>query len=148
MASDDFNSLQDTLRPFAETMLREYGEFLPFGATTSSDGEMRFVGAKGETEHSPSQELIDLRVAAFYTQAQAGEIKACGICLDTRFRQSTDAPTTDAICTRLESASGECLAVYVPYSLSAESSGTGYVITFGEMVAIFGAPEIFVTKQS
>ncbi len=129
-------------------MLREYGEFLPFGATTSTDGEIRLVGAKGETEHPPSQELIDLLVAAFYTQAKADEIRACGICLDTRFRQSADAPTTDAICSRLESKSGECLAVYVPYSLSAESSGKGYDITFGEVVAIFGTPEIFVTKQS
>jgi hypothetical protein len=148
MASDDLNGLHDALVPVAEMLLKSTGEFLPFGATMSSDGELRLVGAKGETEFPGSQALIDILVGTFYSQANASEIRACGICLDTRFRPSSDAPTTDAICNRLESATGEYLTVYLPYTLSPEPSGTGYVITFGETVANIGTPEIFLKKQS
>ena len=146
MASDDFNKLHRLLLSVAETLLKDQGEFLPFGATVSSEGDERLVGAQGETEFPGAQALIDILVATFSAQAEAKDIRASGICLDTRFRPSTDAPTTDAVCSRLESASGECLAVYIPYTLSTGPEGVGYMVEFGDNVAMEGNAQIFLSR--
>ena len=64
-------------------MLREYGEFYPFGAVMTSNGEIRHVGAKIEgDDHSLSQPLIDLLTEAFWKRAKKGEWRAAGICHD------------------------------------------------------------------
>jgi hypothetical protein len=46
MAHPELNALFKTLLPFAQTMLREHGEFYPFGAVMTSSGEIQQVGAK------------------------------------------------------------------------------------------------------
>jgi len=77
MARPELDALLNTLLPFAQTMLREHGEFYPFGATMSSSGEIRLVGAKREDDdHSPSQPLIDLLNETFKEQAAKGELRA------------------------------------------------------------------------
>lgn len=45
---------------FAERMLREHGEFFPFGVVRKSGGSIQHVGASDGRERPPSRELIDL----------------------------------------------------------------------------------------
>jgi hypothetical protein len=69
MAHPELDALFNTLLPFAQTMLREHGEFYPFGATMTTSGEIRHVGAKMEDDdHPPSQPLIDLLIETFKKQ--------------------------------------------------------------------------------
>src|SRR2546425_3762105 len=77
MADPELDALFNTLLPFAQTMLREHGEFYPFGAIMTSSGEIRHVGAKMEDDdHPPSQPLIDLLTETFKKQSDEGRI-AC-----------------------------------------------------------------------
>jgi hypothetical protein len=71
-------------------MLREYGEFYPFGAIMISSGEIRHVGAKIEDDdHPTSQPLIDLLTETFKKQATKGELRAAGICYDVLTNRAT-----------------------------------------------------------
>jgi hypothetical protein len=143
MASEYLNELVDSLLPFAERLLRERGEFLPFGAWTPLDGKIRWVAAEGETEYPGSQALLDILVSNFSKEAAEGKLLATAICLDTRFRPSAEAETTDAICFRLESWAGEALAVYVPYKLQKDPLGKDNIVETGEMSATAMTPQIF-----
>ena len=144
MASEFLNELVDSLLPFAEKLLREQGEFLPFGAWTPLDGKIQWVSAKGETEYPGSQSLLDILVSLFSKEATEGKLLATAICLDTRFRPSEGAETTDAICFRLESQAGEALAVYVPYKLHKEPLADEYTVESGEITASFMEHQIFL----
>jgi hypothetical protein len=107
--------LFNTLLPFAQTMLREYGEFYPFGATMSSSGEIRHVGAKMEDDDQPpSQPLIDLLTETFKKQAATGELRAAGICYDVLTVPPGEDRKRDAICCGLEHYSGKTVDVFVP----------------------------------
>ncbi len=147
MASESLNELMNSLLPFAEQMLREHGAFYPFAAKKTTEGEIVQVGAMGESDHPPSQELIDLLVKGFSREAVDGQLLATGICLDSRFRSSSDAEPTDAICCRLESREGEAIAVYVPYKVSKKLLKREYTVEMGEIVATSLVPQIF-SKQA
>jgi hypothetical protein len=56
----DVEALMNDLLPFAEKMLREHKEFLPFGGHMKLDGTIVWEGAHDGREHPPSQDLIDL----------------------------------------------------------------------------------------
>src|SRR5215831_17722241 len=98
MASEYLNELVDSLLPFAEKLLREQGEFLPFGAWIPLDKKIQWVGAEGETEYPGSQALLNILVSTFSQEAAEGKLLATAICLDTRFSPSAEAEKTDAIC--------------------------------------------------
>jgi hypothetical protein len=121
MAHPELDALFNTLLPFAETMLREYGEFYPFGAIMSSSGEIRQVGAKMEgDDHPPSEPLIDLLTENFKKQAVKGELRAAGICYDVLTVSPGEDQKRDAICCALEHYSGETVDVFVPYVKAAD----------------------------
>jgi hypothetical protein len=76
----------DFLVEFAKLMLGEQGEFFPFGAGMTHEGEMTSVGTNAGREHPTSRELIALLHSELVEQASAGAIKASGICLDVRIQ--------------------------------------------------------------
>lgn len=131
MAHPELDALFDTLLTFAKTMLREYGEFYPFGAVMTSGGEIRQVGAKMEgDDHPPSQPLIDLLTESFKKQAKKGGLRAAGICYDVLTVPPGEVQKRDAICCGLEHYSGETVDVFVPYVKKA-----GGEIEYGEIFA-------------
>jgi hypothetical protein len=65
MAHPDLNALLNDLLPFAQRMLTEQNEFYPFGGSIASDGKHMSVGAKGESDHPKSKELIDIMTVEF-----------------------------------------------------------------------------------
>jgi hypothetical protein len=46
MAHPDLQALMDSLRPFAQSLLRNQGDFHPFGATMDSDGGIQWIAAE------------------------------------------------------------------------------------------------------
>jgi hypothetical protein len=97
MVRPDLDDLLNALLPFAKQMLEKYGEFIPFAAVMSSTGEIASVAGDIGNEHPDSQEVIDFLTGVFQRQALAGEIKACGICIDSRVIPPGQTEKTDAI---------------------------------------------------
>lgn len=120
MAHPELNALLDTLLPFAQTMLKEHGEFYPFGAVMSSSGEIRHVGARIEgDDHPPSQPLIELLTENIKKQAAKGELRAAGICYDVLTVPPGEKQKRDAVCCGLEHYLGETVDVFIPYVTAA-----------------------------
>jgi len=113
----DLSSLVTHLLPFAQQMLRRYGEFYPFGATMDVNGAIAATGAYSSSDdHSESQRVLDLLIEGMALDAQAGRIRAAGACVDVHTIPAGETTGRDAICLKLARVNGEALDVYVPYS--------------------------------
>ena len=144
MAHPELDALFNTLLPFAQTMLREHGEFYPFGAIMTSSGEIRHVGAKMEDDDHPlSQPLIDLLTETFKNQAKKGELRAAGICYDVVTVPLGKDQKRDAVCCCLEHYSGETVDVFVPYVKVADGE-----IQYGETFAAKRTGQFFCELPS
>ena len=140
MAHPDLDNLLNAILPFAQQMLAKHGEFYPFGSTMTNSGEIIAQGAALEgNDHPASQPLIKLMTQAFRKQALAGQIRAAGICYDVRTIPPGESVKTDAICVTLESNTGQCVSVFVPYK-----KGWFSRIKYGELFASKRDAQIFV----
>ena len=139
MARPDLDDLLNALLPFAKQMLEKYGEFIPFAAAMSSTGEIASVAGDVGNEHPDSQEVIDFLTGVFQRQALAGEIKACGICIDSRVIPAGQTEKTDAILARLEHKDGEAVDVYLPYRKILLRK-----IKYGDLFGAVGTARVFV----
>jgi hypothetical protein len=142
MARPGLNSLLGTLLPFAQEMLEKHGEFYPFGAAMTAEGKINQTAAYTGEEHPSSQELIDLLVGAFRTQAAKNEVRAVGVCLDVRTIAPGESEKIDAICARLRHSDHESVDVFVPYKK--DISGA---ITYGQLFARQGERDIFGEQE-
>ncbi len=115
MANPDFDSLLNTLAPFAKQMLSKHGEFYPFGATMTPDGRITAQAGYDGNEQPESQVVIDLLTDGFRRQAAAGQIRAAGLCIDIRTIAPGQTEKTDALCFKLEHQTGEALTACMPY---------------------------------
>ena len=140
MSRPDLDDLLNALLPFAKQMLEKYGEYIPFAAAMSASGEIASVGGDIGHEHPPSQEVIDFLTNTFRTQALTGEIKACGICIDSRVIPPGQNEKTDAILARLEHQDGETIDVYQPYRKTLLRK-----IKYGDLFASNGTARVFVS---
>ena len=140
MAHPDLDNLLNAILPFAQQMLAKHGEFYPFGSAMTNSGEIVAQGAALESnDHPASQPLIELMTQAFRKQALAGQIRAAGICYDVRTIPPGESVKTDAICVTLESNTGQCVSVFVPYK-----KGWFGKIKYGELFASKIDAQIFV----
>src|SRR5262249_15670743 len=128
MARPDLNSLLNIVLPFARQMLAHHGEFYPFGAQMSAEGETKHVGGYTGDEHPPSQELIDLLKGAFQARAKKCELRATALCIDIRTIPPGQTEKVDAIYVELDHADGESVKVFLPYAK--DSSGA---VSYGEL---------------
>jgi hypothetical protein len=138
MSRADLDSLLNGLLPFAQEMLKRYGEFYPFAQAVTSEGEMVALATYTGDEHPPSQQVIEELVTALRADAVEGRYRATGICFDVRVMPPNGAPKTDAVVIALEHAAGESIEVYLPYRKKRFGR-----ITYGELFARAAAPRIF-----
>jgi hypothetical protein len=125
-------------------MLREYGEFYPFGAIMSSSGEIRHVGAKMEDDdHPPSEGLIHLLTETFKKQAAKGELRTAGICYDALTVPPGEDQKRDAVCCGIEHYSGETTDVFVPYVKTVNGD-----VQYGEIFAAKRTAQFFCKLPS
>jgi len=101
MAHADLDLLFDHLIQFAQKMLQENGEFLPFGAVVETDAQVRYVAAMDDKEYPGAHPLLDVLTAEFRSMAASGAIRASGICFDSLVAPHRDAPKRDAIQCRI-----------------------------------------------
>jgi hypothetical protein len=114
MAHPDLDRLLNTLLQEAKALLATNGEFFPFACAMQTDGQVTSEAAY-DAERSDSQSLINMLTQALKARANAGQIRASGICYDVRILPPGRAEKSDAICVGLEHYSGESVSVYLPY---------------------------------
>jgi hypothetical protein len=113
----DAEALLAQFLPFAEKMLREHGEFLPFGGRMNPDGEIVWEGASNGQERPLSQDLITLLRNGHAKLAVSGLIKASAIVYDVRIVPPGCVSKQDAIAVELDHEHGYSAIVYYPYRL-------------------------------
>ncbi len=119
LAQADLDGLLNSLLPFAQQELEKLGEFFPFGAFVTTEGETKLLAADalaGERPDSPS--IISMLLTE--AQNKRGELRAVGICSDVR------ATGSDAIKVDLEHSEGTALAVLLPYTQKRFGRGIEY----------------------
>lgn len=114
----DVESLILDLRPFAEKMLKQHREFLPFGGYIKSDGEIVWEGAYDGDEMPLSQSLIDILHDSHRAKAANREIIACAVVYDIRTIPPKKTSKQDAICIAVDHVDGYSGYVIYPYKFS------------------------------
>ena len=135
---EDLHRLVDDLLPFAEKMLREHREFLPFGGHMKPGGEIVWEGAYDGEELPSSQDLIDLLHESHRKLAGEHLIKACAVLYDIRTVPLGKTKKQDAICAAADSRDGRSVQFVFPYRISLFgklSVEPGYMVPTG--VGIF-----------
>ena len=119
-------------------MLDKHGEFFPFAAAISPDGQVRPLDVYAGSEHPPSQEVIQHLLVVLKQGAQKGEFRATGICSDVRVMPPGSDEETDAIHASLEHKDGEAVSVFLPYK---KKLLRGF--QYGELFAAPSEPNVF-----
>jgi len=119
LAQADLDGLLNTLLPFAQQELEKLGEFFPFGAIVTAEGETKLLGADEMQEERPDSASI-LSMLLAKAQNTRGELRAVGICSNVRATES------DAIKVDLEHSEGTALAVLLPYTQKRFGRGIEY----------------------
>jgi hypothetical protein len=128
---------------FATTMLKDSGEFHPFGAVLDPSGEVRAVGAYNGEEHPRGSELYELLSGAFADEASAGKIMGAALAANVDVPAQFDSPLRDAVRVTLE-ASGYSRLIYWPYKIERK----GFLkrqsdVQFGDPFAVEMEPQFF-----
>jgi hypothetical protein len=139
--NDEATDVMNMLVPFAEKMLREYGEFYPFGGVMLADGSMAQFGADDGNERPKSKDLVDLLLAGFREGAHQGKFKVTGIVYDVMTLPPGASEKTDAIAVRLDHEAGYSVVVMIPYRLA-----DGLVMK-GTIFAVKGDGSVFPAVQ-
>jgi hypothetical protein len=135
-AKGEIEKLLQYLLPFAEEKLNRDGEFHPYAAMVTADGQLRTVPAAGG-EHPDVSDLLLALHQELRDRAAEGSIRASGIAADVTLTDPDSGETRDAVQVELDHAETEAVDIYVPY----ESAADG--IRFGELVAAAGSAPVF-----
>lgn len=117
----ELDLLMSELFPFAEKMLRTYGEFNPFGGYIDATGRIVHAGLDDiQTEESGSDKLSRLVAGLSRIQAEKGA-RACGFVVNVALPNHNGLEKQDAIRFFLEHKDGYCADVFFCYRLSEEN---------------------------
>ncbi len=106
----DLDRLLNTVLPFADEMLRRHGEFYPYGAAITREGEEQvFAADPGEETPNPSEVLTSLVTGM---SAEAAELRAAALVSDVTSGKA------DAIMVHLEHADSMAITVLLPYRMA------------------------------
>ena len=136
------NALLAPVLGFAQEMLGKAGEFYPFGAVLTADGEVRLEGAYDGSEHPQSTDLISILTEAMQKSAESGEIRAAAICYDVLIHERDGGgDATDAVCVAFEHKGADPLKVLLPYHVNRGLMGRK--VTYGSLEYRRGEPSVF-----
>ncbi|NBC35187.1 hypothetical protein GTZ99_01280 [Novosphingobium sp. FSY-8] len=133
---------------FACEMLRQAGEFYPFGAVVARDGEVNALAGWDGDEHSRAADLYQMLIDELSDNAGQGEIAGAAIAVNVNMPGNLAAKWPDGIRVRLESA-GNAQLVYVPYRLEPEIwwrrlMGNPRKVVMADPIVLNAQPEVFV----
>lgn len=104
----DLDGLLNVTLPFAQQTLAKNGEFYPFGAAVTVNGESRLLAdAPVQREHPASGDVRASLLDGMRRKRE--ELRAIAVCSDVRLTDS------DAIRVELEHIDGHAIAVLLPY---------------------------------
>lgn len=133
----DANELLDAMIGFSAQMLREHGEFYPYGAAMLPDGEITAVGAYDGDETPASQDVIDFLVEGFQAAAKSREYVATALFFDARVNLPDGGGESDAVVVNIDHVNDFSVILVIPYSLGNDT------LTLGEEVTYEGDHTIF-----
>jgi hypothetical protein len=133
----DCERLMNDALPIAKRMLRERGEFYPYGMTLDVSGKGAVVGATDGGERPKSAPLIEMLRAQFHDGAKAGRYLATALVYDVRVVDPSTGVKSDAMAVELDHRGGYSVIVFIPYSLR-----TGDVVE-GRLFAQQGKARVF-----
>jgi hypothetical protein len=136
-AKEQCVQLMDSLLPFAEKMLKEHGEFFPFGGTVDAAGQIGMSGGWTGDEHPPSNDVIGLLQSGFKRGAHEGTYIAAALVYDVRVVPPGQSEKTDAIAVDVSHKEGISQTVIYPYKLQAGE------LSFGQSYAIANQHPVF-----
>jgi hypothetical protein len=117
-AKTECETLLNEAMPFAEKMLREHGEFYPYGYEMNATGDIKLVAGYTGTDHPKSQTIIDLLVEGFKQDAAANKVKATALVYDMLVVPPGTSAKTDAIAVALDHRDNYSVTVIFPYTLT------------------------------
>jgi len=148
---DEVEQLMNNGVEVATKMLREDGEFYPFGVmktaggeiqpfgvVKTAGGEVQYIEASEGSENPSSGELIAFVRERVRQQAQAGNYVAIAMFYDVRIAPPGEKTKSPAVQVELEHRSGYCADVFFPYSRNKVG-----VVVFGETFANKREPTVF-----
>ena len=110
--------LMNAMLPVAKRMLREYGEFFPYGGYMKPDGEIVHVGAKKpRTDRPKSKDLIAILENSFRELATQRKCKAVAIIYDVVAPPPNSNRQSNAIQVCLEHVDHYSVEVFFPYRI-------------------------------
>jgi hypothetical protein len=137
-AKQESERLINALLPLAEKMLRQYGEFYPFGGYIKPDGNIVEMGADDpDTEKPKSKDLIYILRTSLQDLARNHKVRAAAIIFDVAVALPVSDRKGDAIQICVDHVGGYSAEVFFPYGLVDDE------IVYGETFAQEGKHEIF-----
>ena len=128
----------NAILPLAEKMLRQYGEFYPYGGYMKTDGTIIDLGANDpDTDHPKSKDLIYLLRNSLQEMAIAKQCKAIAIIFDVVVDLSGSNSKSDAIQVCIEHVDGYSADFFFPYQIVSNE------VVYGEAFAQEGKHEFF-----
>lgn len=115
MNHEDLNQLLNALMTYAQQLLNQQGQFLPFAAAIRAGGEVELIGGQAGGDDTSAQEIRAALLEGLRQGARDGKYRATGLCSDMRVQRGGAGPATDAIGVVLEHSDGTALSVYLPY---------------------------------
>ena len=137
-AKSDCEKLLGAMMPFAEQLLREYGEFFPFGVSMSQKGDITMEAVSDSDEHPPAEKLISLVKERFRAGAQSGKLKATGLAYDALTLPPGKQSKQNTVICALDHRDNYSIQVCFPYERDQSSH-----LAIGPPFAVAGKQEIF-----
>lgn len=125
--------------PFAEEMLREHGEFLPFGAVKQVDGPIRIVGVDDGRERPEAGDVLALLLDRLREGARARSYSAVAIFANVRVPRPHDGEPVLAVHVGLEHIDGYCVDAFFPYALERGALTLGTSFAGAREGLVFGS---------
>ena len=133
--------LMNAMLLLAEKMLRQHGEFYPYGGWMKPDGEIVDVGAQDpDTDHPKSKDLIYVLRSSFQEMASTSKCKAVAIVFDVAVNLPSSNRKSDAIQVSVDHINGYSVEVFFPYQI------VNNEVVYGESFAQEGKHEIFKNR--
>src|SRR6267154_3521500 len=97
-AKQESEKLMNAMLPLAEKMLRQYGEFYPYGGYMKPDGTIVDVGADdSDTNRPKSRDLIYVLRSSFREMASTDQCKAVAVVFNVAVNVPNSSHKSDAI---------------------------------------------------
>ncbi len=111
---EDLNAILNALFGFAKQQLDGQGEFYPFAAVITANGELQMVATQMDEERPASTAVIEDIYRVLVPKAESGAIRAAGVCMDV-LMTPPGGRKTDALRADLEHVDDRVVTVFLPY---------------------------------